>query len=119
MGLDEKSLKNTVVGDTEQRYRLITLWVSHGLHWFWDHDYKCFSQILEILSQCKQKERKSHNQDFKAAPAWIISSRQMESGHGALPGFKCWRAAVNSLCEKVSEIFTGSGVVALQRSDSS
>ena len=23
----------------------------------------------------------------------------MESGPGALPGFKCWRAAANSLCE--------------------
>ena len=40
----------------------------------------------------------------------------MESGPGALPGFKCWRAAVNSLCEKLSDIFTASGVVALQRS---
>ena len=39
----------------------------------------------------------------------------MESGPGALPDFKCWRAAVNSLCEKLSEIFTASGVVALQR----
>ena len=27
----------------------------------------------------------------------------MESGPGALPLFKCWRAAVNSLCEKVCE----------------
>ena len=27
------------------------------------------------------------------APAWIISSWQMESVPGALPGFKCWRAA--------------------------
>ena len=43
----------------------------------------------------------------------------MESRPGALPGFKCWRAAVNSLCEKLSEIFTASGVVALQRSDTS
>ena len=40
-----------------------------------------------------------------------------ESGPRALPSLKCWRAAVNSLCEKVSEIFTGSGVVALKRSD--
>ena len=38
---------------------------------------------------------------------------------GALPGFKRWRAAANSLCEKVSDIFTASGVVALQRSDTS
>ena len=43
----------------------------------------------------------------------------MESGPGALPGFKCWRAAANSLCEKFSEIFTASGDVALQRSDTS
>ena len=48
----------------------------------------------------KQEEMKSRNQDFKAAPAWSISSGQMESG----PGFKCWRAAANSLCEKLSEI---------------
>ena len=61
----------------------------------------------------------SHNQDFKAASAWIISSGQMESGPGAVPGFKCRRAVVNSFCEKISEIFTGSGVVALQRSDTS
>ena len=46
-------------------------------------------QILEILSQCKQEKRKSCNQDFKAAPAWTISSGQMESEPGALPGFKC------------------------------
>ena len=43
----------------------------------------------------------------------------MKSGPGPLPGFKCWRAAVNSLCEKISEIFNGSGVVALQSSDTS
>ena len=76
-------------------------------------------QILEILSRRKQEERKLRNQDFKVAPAWSISSEQMESGPGALPGFKGWRAAVNSLCEKLSEIFTASGVVALQRSDTS
>ena len=74
-------------------------------------------QILGILSWCKQEERKSRNQDFRAAPAWSIKSGKIESGPGALPGFKCWRAAVNSLCEKLSEIFTASGVVALQRSD--
>ena len=43
----------------------------------------------------------------------------MESGPGALPGFKCWRAAANSFCENLSEIFTAFGVVALQRSDTS
>ena len=76
-------------------------------------------QILGILSWRKQEERKSRNQDFKAAPAWSISSEQMESGPEALSGFKCWRAAANSLCEKLSEIFTASGVVALQRLDTS
>ena len=35
----------------------------------------------------------------------------MELGLGALPDFKCLMGAVKSLCEKVSEIFTGSGVV--------
>ena len=45
--------------------------------------------------------------------------RLMESGPGAFPGLECWRAAVNSLCEKISETFTVSGVVALQRSNTS
>ena len=62
---------------------------------------------------------KSRNQDFNAAPAWSISSEQMESGPGALLGFKYRRAAANSLCEKLLEIFTASGVVALQISDTS
>ena len=53
----------------------------------------------------------SGNQDFKATPAWIISSCQKEEGSSTFAGFKCWRAAVNALCEKFSEIFTGSGVV--------
>ena len=74
---------------------------------------------MEILSQRMQEERKARNQDFKAAPAWFISSEKMESGPGALPGFKCWRPAVNFLCEKVLEIFTGSGVVAIQKLDTS
>ena len=76
-------------------------------------------QILGILSRHKQEERKSRNQEFKAATAWSISHEQMESGPGALPGFKCWRAVANSLREKLSEIFTESGVVALQMSDTS
>ena len=67
----------------------ITLWVLHGLHWLWDRDYKRSSQILEILSRGMQEERKSHNQDFRTASAWIISSGQIESGPKTLPGFKC------------------------------
>ena len=38
----------------------------------------------------------------------------MELGHRPLPGFKCWRGVVNSLCEKFLETFTGSGVVKKQ-----
>ena len=55
-------------GDTEQRYWSITFWVPHGLYWFWDHDYKCSSSDLENF-ELAQAGRKSHNQDFKAAPA--------------------------------------------------
>ena len=72
-------------------------------------------QILQVLSRRKQEERKSRNQDFKAALAWIIKDLRP----GALTGYKYWRAAVNSLCEKMSQILTGSGVVALQISDTS
>ena len=77
------------------------------------------SQDIENFELAQIGRKEFMYQDFKAAPAWIISYGQMESGPGALPGFKCWRTAVNSLCEKVSEIFTRSGVVALQRSDTS
>ena len=43
----------------------------------------------------------------------------MESGLGVLPGFKFRRAAAKFLCEKVSEIFTRSGVVAMKRLETS
>ena len=43
----------------------------------------------------------------------------MESRLGVLPGFKYRRAAAKFLCEKVSEIFTRSGVVALKKSENS
>ena len=89
------------------------------LHSLWDCDYKRSFQILRILSRRKQEKRKSRKQGFKTALIWIISSGKMESGPGDLPGFKCSKAAANSLCEKVSEIFIGSGIVALQTSDTS
>ena len=39
-------------------------------------------QILEILSRCKQEERKSRNQYFKAAPAFAVTTREiMTSKH--------------------------------------
>ena len=41
----------------------------------------------------------------------------MESGPEALAGFKCWREAVNSLCENMSEICIESSVAAFQKSD--
>ena len=72
-----------------------------------------------ILCRRKQEERKSCNRNFKAVPVLIIRAGQMELGSRALPGFKCWRAVVNSLCEKFSLIFTWFGVVALQKSDTS
>ena len=112
----DKPLKN-LVGDTKQRYQLITFWSLIGFTGFGITTTSALFQILEILSCCKQEERKSCNQDFKAAPAWIIRSRQIESGPRDLSGLKCWSAAVNSICEKFTDIFTGSGIVALQMSD--
>ena len=46
---------------------------------------------------------------FMVNCAWLI----------VVESFKCWMAGVNFLCEKVSEIFTKSGVVVLQHSDTS
>ena len=76
-------------------------------------------QILGNLNRCNQEERKSHNQDFRAAPAWGISSGKIQSAPGALPCYNYRRATVNSPYVKFSEIFTGLDVVALQKSDSS
>ena len=46
------------VGDTEQRYRSITFWVSNGLHWLWDSQYKNSSADLENFesTQAGRKE---------------------------------------------------------------
>ena len=82
-----------------------------------DKSGKVFQKIPR--SWHKKDVRKSRNQYFKAAPTWIISFEQIASGPGALPGLKCWRAVVNSLSEKLSEIFPGFGVIALQRSNTS
>ena len=51
----------------------------------------------------KQEERNSHNQDFISVLAWSINSGQTESGPGALPGFRCWRADVSSSTVKSPE----------------
>ena len=114
MGID-KPVKD-LVGDTEQRYQLITLWVPHGLCWFWDCDHKHASQNLKNFESVQTGKKEVTQPGLQSSSSMeYISSEQMESGPRALPGFKCWRAAANSLCEKLSEIFTGSGVVALQR----
>ena len=60
-------------------------------------------QIVGILRFCKQEERNSHNQDFISEPAWSINSGKMESGPVAFPGFRCWRADVNSFTVKSLE----------------
>ena len=62
-------------------------WDRHNLLWDgmgWDRKI-CPMDKPGILSRRKQEERKSRNQDFKAAPAWSIISGQMESGPEALP----------------------------------
>ena len=48
-------------------------------------------QILGILSRRKQEERKSRNQDFKAAPAWSISSGQVAQNSQDLEKSACGR----------------------------
>ena len=53
-------------------------------------------QTFGILRRRRQEERKSHNQDFSAAPAGVIRSEQIESVLEAFPGFRCLRAAANS-----------------------
>ena len=63
-------------------------------------------QTLSILRWHKQEERKQHNQEFKAAPAWMISSRHIKSGPRDLPGFVFWRAAANCAAVISPEILT-------------
>ena len=80
-----------LVGDTEQRYTDIGDAVDNSLG-----PPRAFlvlgsrpQAVFSFLSRRKQEEMKSRNQDFKAAPAWSISSGQMKSGPGVLPGFIC------------------------------
>ena len=56
------------------------------------------------------------NQDFKVGAAWSISSGHRWSRPGALPGFRCWRAAANSSEVNSVEMLPASGVGTLQRS---
>ena len=64
---------------------------------------KAFLQILGIMRWCKEEERKPHNQDFMAVPAWMISSGHIESDPGAFPSFVFWRAAADFAAVKLSE----------------
>ena len=91
----DKLLEN-LVGNTEQGDRTIAPWVLYRFRRVGTATTSALLQILGILRWCRQEDRKPRSQDFKPAPAWIISSGQMESGPRALPGFKCWRAAANS-----------------------
>ena len=59
------------------------------------------------------------NQDLKAAPAWMISSRKIESHSEAIHSFVFRRAAANSAAVKSPEILTGVAVGVFQRSDTS
>ena len=108
-----------LVGDTEQGDGAVALGSPTGLFGFGIATTSALLQTLEILSWRKQEKRKPRNQDFKAVPAWIVSSGQIESGPGAFPGLTCWRPAANSLDEKSPERFSGDGIKALQRSDTS
>ena len=72
-----------------------------------------FSRSWKFRVGASKKKGNHVIRTLKAALTWIISSGKMKLRHSALPGFKCWRASMNSLCEKVSKIFTEFGVVDL------
>ena len=59
---------------------------SVGVEGFGIATTRTLRQTLGILRLRKQEERKPRNQDFKAAPAWMIISGHMELDPGALPG---------------------------------
>ena len=66
-----------------------------------------------------QEDRSLFNQDFKAEPAWSISSGHRKSGSVAFPDFNSWRALVNSSGKKSPEIHLSGGVRIFQRWDTS
>ena len=72
MGVDKD-----LIGDTNQRDRTIALWGSSLS--FDIATARALLQTLGILRRRKQKKRKTRNQDFKAAPEWMISSGHIDS----------------------------------------
>ena len=61
-------------------------------------------QNLGILRWRKQDDRNLRNQDFSALTSWSISSEQIRSGLGALPGFGRCNAEMNSTFKNSSEM---------------
>ena len=61
----------------------------------------------------KQQERKPHNQDFGAAPTWMISSGHVELVPGVLPRFVFERATANSATVKSPKTLTRVAIGAL------
>ena len=58
------------------------LWSSTSFEGLGIATTSAFLQTFGILSWRKQEERKPRSQNFKLGPAWIKSSRQIESGPG-------------------------------------
>ena len=85
-----------LVGDAKQEHGTIAFRVLNMLLGFRDRHYSALLKTFGTLRWRSQEVRKPHNQDFSAAPAWIISSRKIESGPGAFSGFRCLRAEANS-----------------------
>ena len=63
-----------------------------------------------------QEESILRSRGFISAPAWIMSSRQIESGPGTFPCLRYWRAA-NFLGEKLPDGLTENDIEIFQRSD--
>ena len=88
-------LLQDLVGDSKQGDGTIAFRVLYRLLGFGDRHYQRSFPDFRNFEVAQQEERKPHNQNFSAAPAWVISSGQIESGPGAFPGFRCLRAKAN------------------------
>ena len=71
MGMDQP-IENHV-GDTKQRYWIITLRILHWLLWLWDHDYQCTSLDFgnfELMQA--EKSHKTRNLKQLKYGAWAL-----------------------------------------------